>query len=146
MANGVVHLIWNCWVTCTLHVCVMSRMRLYVYLPSLLVIKFVLLSEFIRYRAIKVPPSNYFNTMYINRCLVWFLWVEWSAILAIWAELSSEIGTTGWVVLGQLFYGLSCPGPSCPEPVEGTHYKGLIRHIYRRLIHHVLNKDGNNKL
>ena len=28
-----------------------------------LVIKFVSLSEFIRYRAIKVPPFNHFNTL-----------------------------------------------------------------------------------
>ena len=71
-------------------------------------IRFVSQSEFIRYRAIKVPPSNYFNTLR-------GAWAEWSsAIWAIWAELSSEIGTT-WTELSwaDFFYGLSCPGPTC---------------------------------
>ena len=35
---------------------------MHIYL-SYLVIKFVPLSELIRYRAMKVPPSNYFNTL-----------------------------------------------------------------------------------
>ena len=41
----------------------MGRMRLYVYLASLACDQFVLLSEFIRYKARKVPPFNYFNTL-----------------------------------------------------------------------------------
>ena len=49
---------------------------------------------FIRYRAIKVPPSNYFNTLRGARSV----FHRSSKIGAIWAELSSEIGTT-WAEL-----------------------------------------------
>ena len=82
-------------------------------------IKFVSLSEFIRYRAIKVPLFNYFNTL--RGAWSDFLWAEWSS--AVWAELSSDIGTT-WVelswtdfFLGRVVLGRLVFGPSCPEPV-----------------------------
>ena len=64
-----------------------------------------------------------------------FLWAEWS--FAIWAELSSEIGTTwaelswadffmGRVVLGRLVFG-----PSCPEPILDTLAKGSYSIVLR---------------
>ena len=83
-------------------------------------IKFVSLSEFIRYRAIKVPPFNYLNTL--RGAWSDFYGPSGPAVWVIWAELSSEIETTwdelswadffmGRVVLGRLVFG-----PSCPEP------------------------------
>ena len=51
----------------------MCEMRIYVYLFSLLVIKFVSLSEFIRYKAIKVPPSNYLpGLIFMGRVVLQF--------------------------------------------------------------------------
>ena len=89
----------------------MSRMRLYVYLSSLFVIKFVSLSEFIRYQAIKVPPTNYFNNLR-GACPIFM------------GEVSSVFGRFGPSCLLKLgrqaelswvdfFYGLSCPGLTC---------------------------------
>ena len=87
-------------------------------------IRFVLLSEFITYRAIKVPPSNYFNTLRGT-------WSDVSGLSGLlqfgrFGPLSSEIGTTwaelswadlfmGRVVLDRLVFG-----PSCPEPDENS--------------------------
>ena len=90
-------------------------------------IKFVSLSEFIRYRAIKVPPFNYFNTL--RGAWSDFYGPSGPAIWAIWAELSSEIVTTwaelswadffmGRVVLGRLVFGPSCPEPMQPFPTQ----------------------------
>ena len=120
MATGVAHLIWGCWVTCTLHVCVMSRMWLYVYLSSLFVIKFVSLSEFIRYQAIKVPPTNYFNNLrgacpiFMGEVSSVFGQFGPSCLLKLGQLRQSCLGPTffmGRVVQGWLVFGQSCPEP-----------------------------------
>ena len=86
-------------------------------------IKFVSLSEFIRYRAIKAPPFNYFKTLrgswsdfYGPSGLLQFgRFGTSSEIGTTWAELSWADFFMGRVVLGRLVFG-----PSCPEPLQNT--------------------------
>ena len=84
---------------------------MYIYLPWL-VIKFISLSEFVSYRAIKVTPSNYFNTLR-GPSLTDFNGPSDLQFGQFGPSCLLRIGTTGRVVLGRLFYGPSCPGLTC---------------------------------
>ena len=61
-------------------------------------IKFVPLSELVKYRAIQVPPSNYFNTLRGG----WFDFYLPSGLL--------QFGPSCLLKFGRL--GPSCPGPT----------------------------------
>ena len=118
---------WLIWFeTVELRVHCICEMRLYVYLFSLLVIKFVLLSAFIRYKAIKLPPFNYLPVLiFMGRVVLQF---GPSCLLKLGRFGPSCLGPSclgptffmGRVVLGRLVFG-----PSCLEPGQTDFfYKG----------------------
>ena len=73
-------------------------------------IKFVSLSELIKFRAIKVQPSNYFNTLRGG----WSDFYLPSGLLQFGTSCLLKLGQLGPSCLGPTcFFGPSCPGPIC---------------------------------